>query len=309
MKSIILIICASLCIACANNSASKSSTSQPKSYKFHFVTPPPHASQEDKIAYMRQHYWDKFDFADSLAVTKADTIEMLNAYATFVANFVAPTDSTPIGDLMRKASASKPMFDYFAMLSEQILHDPNSPLRNDELYIAVLEAQLASPYYNRYERMAPEYTLRIVSQNRINHKANNFDYTLASGKSRSLYDIKRDFTLLYINNPGCAMCRDITAALKSSPLICELLERGKLAILAIYPDENLDEWYRHQAEFPKSWINGYDKGCHIERESLYDLRAIPALYLLDRDKRVLIKDSTSVPAVEVALQNATAPRE
>lgn len=308
MKSFILLICALLCFACANKRAAKHDQIQPKSYKFNYVTPPPHASAEDKLAYMREHYWDKFDFADSLATTKADTTEMLHAYATFVANFVDPLDAEPIRQLMRKASISKPMFDYFAMLSEQVLYDPNSPLRNDELYIAVLEAQIASPHYDKYERMAPEYTLRIASQNRINHKANNFDYTLASGRSQSLYDIKRDFTIIYINNPGCAMCRDITAALKNSPLITQLIAAKQLAILAIYPDENLEEWHNHAADFPKSWINGYDKGCRIERESLYDLKAIPALYLLDKHKRVLIKDSTSVAHIEALLQSLTAPR-
>ncbi|MBQ9961148.1 MAG: DUF5106 domain-containing protein, partial [Firmicutes bacterium] len=35
-------------------------------------------------------------------------------------------------NLMQKASASKPMFEYFLFLAEQVLHDPNSPLRDDE---------------------------------------------------------------------------------------------------------------------------------------------------------------------------------
>ena len=36
----------------------------------------------------------------------------------------------------------------------------------------------------------------------------------------------------------------------------------------------------------------------IREESLYDLHAIPALYLLDRDKRVLLKDCTDVAQIE-----------
>ena len=256
---------------------------------------------QEQANYLRNHYWDKFDFADTLWTTKADTMEMLQAYATYVSRLVGATNQEPIRKLMAKASVSKKMFDYFVMLSEKVLHDPNSPLRSDELYIAVLEAQLASPYYDKYEKMAPEYDLRVVSQNRIGQPANDFYYTTKSGRRSNLYSLKNDYVIVYINNPGCAMCREITEALKQSSLISELRHKGKLKILAIYPDENLDEWHKHLADMPSEWINGYDKGCHIERENLYNISAIPALYLLDKQKRVLIKDSTSVSEIEARL--------
>lgn len=288
---------------CANRNKTATKSNRPKSYNFVYVPMPTHlTSEEEQLLYMRSHYWDKFDFADSLFTTKADTVQMLRAYAAFLSNFVDPLDAAPIRALMQKASVSKPAFEYFVMLSEKLLHDPNSPLRSDELYIAVLEAQIASPHLDKYEKIAPEYDLRIASQNRIGHPANDFTYTLRSGLSRQMYRLDSDFVILYINNPGCPMCRDITAALKASPIINQLLGQGRLKILAIYPDEQLDEWHKHLGDFPKSWINGYDKGCHIDRAGLYDLRAIPALYLLDRNKKVLIKDSTSVADIEVVLQ-------
>ena len=290
-------------IGCASRSTKATKSSKPKSYNFVYVQPPASLAHDEVVPYMRNHYWDRFDFSDSLFVSKADTTQMLRAYAAYLSNFVDPLDSSPIRSLMQKASVSKPTFEYFVMMSEKLLHDPNSPLRSDELYIAVLEAQIASPHLDKYEKMAPEYDLRIASQNRIGHKANDFAYTLRSGQSRQMYSLRADFVILYINNPGCPMCRDITAALKGSQIVNQLLEQGRLKILAIYPDEQLDEWRKHLDDFPKSWINGYDRGCHIERTGLYDLRAIPSLYLLDNNKIVLLKDSTSVAEIEAILQH------
>ncbi len=301
MRYFIITICTILALTACGNGGKKATEAKPKSYKFVYVQPPMQSSDRDKFLFMREHFWDKFDFADSLYTTKADTLDILKAYMTYVSNFVGAVDQEPIRMLMRKASASKPMFQYFVSLSERLFHDPNSPMRSDELYIAVLEAQLASPYLDKYEKMAPEYDLRIASQNRINHKANNFRYTLRSGATRELYKLNADFTIIYINNPGCPMCRDITTALKESELISALIKQGTLKILAIYPDEQLDEWHKHMKDFPASWINSYDHGCHISREQLYDLRAIPALYLVDRDKRVIIKDSTNVGEIEYVL--------
>lgn len=274
-----------------------------KSYHFRYVQPPMQATKEQQVAYMRDHYWDKFDFSDTLWVTKADTTEMMKAYASYLSNFVAPTEQEPIRKLMQRASASKKMFNYFAMLSERLLHDPNSPLRSDELYIAVLEAQLTSPHLDKYEKMAPEYDLRIVSQNRIGQQANDFDYTDRRGRTRNMYSLKTDFVIIYINNPGCAMCRDITEALKQSQIIADMQQQGRLKIIAIYPDENLEEWHKHLADMPSEWINSYDKGCQIERKNLYNVSAIPALYLLNKDKLVLVKDSTNVREIEFHLSS------
>ena len=301
-NSILAIILALLCAGCAEAPKKKAT---PKSYRFSYVLPPMHITQEQKGAYMAEHFWDNFDFTDTLYTTKADTTEMLRAYATFVGSVVGPTNQEPIRKLMQRASASKKMFDYFAMLSDKVLHDPNSPLRSDELYIAVLEAQIASPHYDKYEKIAPEYELSIVSQNRIGHKANNFHYTTKSGSRGNLYAVKSDFVIVYINNPGCSMCRDITMALKESPTIAEMQRRGRLKIVAIYPDENLDEWRKHLGDMPSAWINGYDRGCHIDREKLYNINAIPALYLLDKEKVVLVKDSTNVGEIEYILQQSS----
>ena len=298
----IAIFLVTLCLGC---SPKQEKVNPAKSYHFHYVQPPINLSAEHQTTYIRDHFWDKFDFADTLYTTKADTVEMLKAYALFVSKFVGAVDQEPIRKLMKQASVSKKMFDYFVMLSEKVLHDPNSPLRSDELYIAVLEAQIASPHYDKYEKMAPEYDLRIATQNRIGHKANDFDYTTKSGVTRSLYSLKNDFVIVYINNPGCAMCRDITEALKRSQIISDLQRKGELKILAIYPDENLDEWHKHHADIPTEWINGYDKGCRIERENLYNVSAIPALYLLDRQKRVVVKDSTNVAEIESILLQQT----
>ena len=196
------------------------------------------------------------------------------------------------------------MLEYFAMLAERVLADPNSPLRNDELRIPVLETLVASPFLDEYEKIAPAYDLHLAGQNRIGRRANDFRYTLASGASGRLYWLDAEYVLLFINNPGCPMCKQIREAICDSPMLTEMIERGRLKVLAVYPDEDLTEWEAYRSRIPDTWINAYDRGCAIRERELYDLKAIPALYLLDRDKRVLVKDSTDVPQIEEAIDRA-----
>lgn len=254
---------------------------------------------EERVEWLRWHYWDNFDFADTAFLARADTLQLFEAYARYVQLlFSAPTDGAPMDSLMRRAAVSRPMLDYFAMLADRVLGDPNSPLRNDEFYIPVLRAQLSSPWYDEYERLAPEYRLSLASQNRIGQPANDFRYTLASGATGTLYGLRAEYVLLFINNPGCPMCREIREAISASPMLTELIEHGRLRVLALYPDENLDEWRAYREQVPASWINAYDDGCVLREKGLYDLSAIPSLYLLDAQKRVLVKDATDVALVE-----------
>ena len=58
----------------------------------------------------------------------------------------------------------------------------------------------------------------------------------------------------------------------------------------VYPDEDVQLWKSHLHEMSNEWINAYDKGQVLTLEHLYDLSAIPSFYLLDKDKKVLLKD-------------------
>lgn len=301
MRRLTIVLCVFLvAVSCGRRRtapASDAATERPA--VFLPAIPPSRLEPAEQQEWLRWHYWDRFNFSDTLFLARADTTQFVESYIRYIALISdRPTDAAPMDTLMRRASASRPMLDYFAMMARMVLHDPNSPLRNDEFYIPVLEAQLRAPWYDEYERIAPQYDLQIARQNRIGHPANDFRYTLASGRSGTLYGLEAEYVLLFINNPGCAMCREIREAITSSPMLTEMIERGRLKVLAIYPDEDLTEWRAYRDQMPSSWINAYDDGCVIREKSLYDLHAIPALYLLDRNKRVLVKDSTDVAQIE-----------
>lgn len=254
-------------------------------------------TEEDYEA-MIAHFWDDFDFEVGERIIEYDTIDILNAMGEYV-SYIPPRDADSLmRSLIHRASQSKPVLEFFTMIAEVVLHDPNSPLRNDEYYIPVLESMLESPLLDEYERIAPEYDLDLARKNRIGTPANDFVYTLADGSQHRMHDIEADYTILMFSNPGCPMCREIMEEITSSPLLNLLTEHGDLRTLSLYPDEDLEAWREHFKDMPTSWIRAYDKGMKITVERLYNLSAIPSLYLLDSDKRVIIKDGTSVAQIE-----------
>ena len=249
---------------------------------------------ELRADFLVRHYWDNVNFADTNYIHHPDITEQAWAdYCDILNHVPLRTAQEVMKETIQKTEVERKMFDHITELADKYLYDPNSPLRNEEFYIPVLEAMVASPILSETEKIRPQARLELAQKNRVGTKALDFTYTLASGAQGTLYQIKSDYTLLFINNPGCHACTETIEALKSIPMLSELIKKRKLTILSLYPDEELDEWRKHRSEFPAEWINGYDKSFTIKTKNLYDLKAIPTLYLLDANKKVLLKDATT----------------
>lgn len=263
-----------------------------------------YTSQEEFYGAIHR-YWDGFDFECGERVIEYDTVSVMQAFADYAAYIDVGMEpmqrDSLLRALMHRAEKSRPVLDFFAYVTEGVLHDPNSPMRNDELYIPILEVLVESPLYDEYDRIVPLYDLELARQNRIGNVANDIVYTLASGKTGRLHNIDADYVIVMFSNPGCPMCREIIEEIGSSPLINEMMENDRIEVLAVYPDEDLVAWRDHIGDIPQSWINGYDAGMRITEARSYNLQAIPSLYLLDSEKRVIIKDGTSVAQIENAI--------
>ena len=77
----------------------------------------------------------------------------------------------------------------------------------------------------------------------------------------------------------------------------DLIAKGRLAIVNVYPDADLTEWRSYAPIYPKNWYNGYNGDLDVAG-GLYNLRAIPSLYVLDENKNVVFKDVDPVILVQ-----------
>ena len=308
----ILILVAALLVACGDTKTKKSETNdtpevhyEPGTRQLDIDFDVYSITSKEQFDEAIRRYWDGFDFECGERVIEYDTINIMQAFADYAAYIDVGMEpmqrDSLLKGLMHRAEASRPVLDFFAYVTEGVLHDPNSPMRNDELYIPILEVLVESPLYDEYDRILPLYDLELARQNRIGNVANDIVYTLASGKTGRLHSIDSDYVIVMFLNPGCPMCREIIEEITSSPLINEMMENNLVEVLAICPDEDLVAWRDHISDIPRSWINGYDAGMRITEARSYNLQAIPSLYLLDNEKRVIIKDGTSVAQIENAI--------
>lgn len=317
MRNIVysLIISFVLLCACKNSNASGTATSQIDTTTAIQDTLQPfqlpkipvmYTTPEQRADYLVKHYWEHFNFDDTIYIHHPEITEQAwSDYLDILYHVPLETAREAIKETFKKAEVDKKVFEYFISLADKYLYDPNSPYRNEEFYIPVLESMVKSGLLTDTEKIRPIARLELALKNRIGTKALDFSYTLASGKQGSLHGIKSDYTLLFFNNPGCHSCEETMQSVKNSLRIKYLMSQDKITILAIYPDEELDEWRKHLTDFPDEWVNAYDKKQIIRFKNLYDLKAIPSLYLLDKEKNVLLKDVTFETIEEYLRGNAS----
>jgi hypothetical protein len=65
----------------------------------------------------------------------------------------------------------------------------------------------------------------------------------------------------------------------------------------------MSAWREYLQKMPQGWIVSYDAPQAIKNRELYDLKAIPTIYLLDAAKRVMLKDEMSIPIIEHTIYN------
>lgn len=276
-------------------------------------------SQEEAARFRVLHYWDTFPFDDSLCIRQEGFAD--KAYSTY-ANILQQAGSAVarqgLGRMMDRAATSaeepsvrKQILLKFYGLSEHFYYHPNSPYRNDDLFMTVLEKMIASPLLDTLEKERHIYLMRLARKNRVGMPAEDFSFVSAvrnfpntdnPSSLRTLYQIRSDYVLILFINLGCTSCRESIDQIKSSEILSEMVKKKRLTILTVYPDKELEGWQTVLPELPPDWTHAYDPTGLIRDSSIYDLKAIPSLYLLDESKRVLVKDALSVRHVEEVIR-------
>ena len=280
--------------ACSGQQKPQKTQESAKERTFEMVAVPSVITEPDKRAeYLVMHYWDKFDFTDTAYIHLPEVTEQALANYIDIMRYASPeVAASSIKNMLNKAQADSSMFAYFTGMYEKYLYEPNSPMRNETLYISVLQATLDAGVLDEVSKIRPASLLELALKNRPGELATDFTYTLANGRKGTLYGVKAPYLILFFYNPDCPACKEITDRLAASEFINGKIKNKELKILAVYPDEDLTAWKNHISYMPASWINSYDETISLRNDEVYDLKAIPTLYLLDKDKKVLLKDVT-----------------
>lgn len=171
---------------------------------------------------------------------------------------------------------------------DSILYDSSSPYYDEAFYLQLMNA-VASSEADSIMKLIPLQRVEILQKNQVGAHANNFSFVDKEGAPHCLYEIETPLLLVVFNNPDCFLCHQAESNIVKNEKLQNMLDCGKLKLLAVTPDSDYDEWLEHT--YPSNWIVGYDKEKAIYNQRLYDIQRLPCIYLLDKDKRVILKEA------------------
>lgn len=242
---------------------------------------------EDRLQYLGIHYWDRFDFrSQSLLADKDVTEQGFVNFLDLLSRMDSLTAARSADAFVTKAFAQKQSADTFTSLSHHYLENPQSPLRNDAVYVVLLRSMRRRKGLTPTQRQGLDYKIRTFGSNLPGQRATDFQFVDRRGKHHRLSDYRHERVLLFFYDPDCDNCHRIS---------CQLFRDHRLAgirVLAIYPDSDTPHWQRTPQTFPRTWTDGYSPRGEVNAKLLYTVRATPTLMLIGRGGLVELKDPT-----------------
>ena len=293
----------------------RTSTAASESVKEFPVPKPPSilTDQAEILSYLGEHYWEPFcaldgkvDSALVLGVRINDVRENMAAYMQILHSISVEEASKDVAHLFELISAAQMRLfaqedkeasqggAFYETMTQMVcgyLYDPNSIWRSEDLYLPFVSSLVDSPLTADEKRPGYRFEQTMCSLNPYMSVAPDFSFKDARGRIGKLSSVHAEHIILFFSNPGCQSCKDIIDALCSRPYLDSMIQSGRLAIVNIYIDEEIDTWLSYEKEYPRNWVNAYDYKGVINSDELYFVRAIPSVYLLDSQHRILLKDA------------------
>ena len=254
-------------------------------------------SVEQRAGYLSEHYWDNYNFADTLLLKSKEVteqgfvnfIDILNRFnldnaskgvahkdiaqkgitrKDITQKGIAQKDITQqgIACFTRKAFSNAAAKERFENLIEHYFEDQLSPVRNDRVYLIFLEEMKNSPCFDETEKERIAFKIKTTNKNLPGDIAINFKFKDESGKEHQLSDYKDQKVILYFYDPDCENCHEVSAWLKQQTIPADI------KVLKMIADNHI------------SYI--------------YSLKNMPTIFLLDKENKVIHKDCTAQELIE-----------
>ena len=259
-------------------------------------------SVEQRAGYLSEHYWDNYNFADTLLLKSKEVteqgfvnfIDILNRFNLDNASKgvahkdiakkgitrkditqqgiaqqgIAQKDITQkgIACFTRKAFSNAAAKERFENLIEHYFEDQLSPVRNDRVYLMFLEEMKNSPCFDETEKERIAFKIKTTNKNLPGDIAINFKFKDESGKDHQLSDYKDQKVILYFYDPDCENCHKVSAWLKQQTIPADI------KVLKMIADNHISY--------------------------MYSLKNMPTIFLLDKENKVILKDCTAQELIE-----------
>ena len=248
----------------------------------------------DSVRWVRNYNYNKDHFFDNIDLTDERLIRTPLLYAKLDAFFTSALIQSPdtinkeIDKLIKKCSANYKIFQFVSVYlfnhfreSEIMGHDAVLVKLADDIYLSGKADWVTKEFKDDLRKQ-----IDLLRPNLIGKKAENMVMDSYKGIFVSLYDVEKDFTVLYFWEPDCGHCKEATPKLKA---YYDKPRDYSLEVFAVCTTSDKAKWTKYIEDNKLIWINGWDPKRSSHFDYYYNVQSTPTIYILDKNKKIIAK--------------------
>jgi thiol-disulfide isomerase/thioredoxin len=238
--------------------------------------------------YNKNHFFDNIDLNDERLLRTPLLYARLDAFFTNVLIQSSDTINKEIDKLIKKCSGNYKMFQFISVYlfnhfreSEIMGHDAVIVKLADDIYLSGKADWVTKEFKDDLRKQVD-----LIRPNLIGKKAENMVMDSYKGVFVSLYDVGKDFTILYFWEPDCGHCKEATPKLK---VYYDKPKDYSLEVFAVCTTSDKAKWTKYIEDNKLTWINGWDPKRSSHFDYYYNVQSTPTVYILDKSKKIIAK--------------------
>lgn len=262
------------------------------------------ANREDSIQafrYFRDHFWDGVNFWDGRLAYTTFFEDKLDRYFNQLVIPNPDSVNKEIDYMLGYASINTEM-QRFLLLRFINRYYTQKYMWEDAVFVHLYEKYFSSKTYpwlsEQGKKIITERAYSLMA-NILGTPASDIELPDSTGRTVSLYGLKKDFTVVVFWDPTCGHCKETLPRIDS--IYSARWKADGVGIYAVAKETSgtRSDWLRFIADKKIGhWSHVYyskeAEKNRVEKNTpgysqLYDVQSFPTLYLLDKDKRIVAK--------------------
>lgn len=238
--------------------------------------------------YNKDHFFDNISLTDERLIRTPILHSKLNTFFSNVVIQAPDSINKEIDKIIAKCKDNYKMFQFVSVFlfnhfrtSEIMGHDAVMVKLADDIYLSGKADWVTKEFKDDLRKQ-----IELIRPNLIGKKAQNLVMDSNKGIFVSLYDIEKEFTILYFWEPDCGHCKEATPKLKT---FYEKAKDDNIEVFAVCTTSDKEKWSKYIADNQITWINGWDPKRSSHFDYYYNVQSTPMVYILDRDKKIIAK--------------------
>lgn len=253
---------------------------------FPYPTPPEALTTlSERTNYLVEHFWDRCNLKSAFS-SRAKLAVAFRDYVSFMPYASSDTVHESINRLINEVKGNKNNLLTLGEIAESALYSDSAEVLSDELYIPFATAVASNKKIPGASRARFEHQARVLTNSQLGAVAPPLPFETVDGVKSDLSKVESPYILLFFNDPDCDDCTLVKARLAADFSTRQLIDKGILKIVSIYPDSPSDEWKESVSRYPATWVVGASE----EADDTFDMRNAPVMYFLDKDRKIIAKN-------------------